>query len=199
MMDDLMHAMQQLQKMIANQVSTSTPHHTLHEHTNIQSNIDGTNTINVKKPKQQSQAATLLQQVQRAMEATVAQLSTSGRILKPDGNDACASDNKMATHEQLSISEKWRLYTELVQIKNECTTEYCVAKMRLGQELGLSFNETKREMLIGLWSYRLCTVLFLRKHNDEADILSDIDEWERIEKARSEVFKKYRNKNYKYN
>lgn len=188
--------------MIANQVST-TSHHTTHETTDKQSNIDETtNTIHDNKPKQQSQAATLLQQVQKAMEATVTQLSSSGRILKLDdntaGSDASAVTDKMA-HAQLSISEKWRLYTELVQMRNECTKEYCVAKMRLGQELGLSFNETKREMLIGLWSYRLCTVLFLRKHKEEADILSDIDQWERIEKARSEVLKKYRNKNYKYN
>lgn len=142
-----------------------------------------------------SQTELLLHQVQSAMESTFAQLSANNRVLKPDDEQSVVSTTLPEEKVVLSTSEKWRLYTDMLQKKREPTKDYCSAKMQLGQELGLSFKETKREMLIGLWSNRLCTVLFLKDHVTEDDILEDVEQWDRIEQARFELFKKHRNRN----
>lgn len=142
-----------------------------------------------------SQAALLLHQVQSAMESTFAQLSATNRILKPDDEQSSTPSTIPEEKILLSTSEKWRLYTDMIQKKHESTKDYCSAKMQLGQELGLTFKETKREMMIGLWSNRLCNVLFLKDHVTEDDILDEIEQWERIEQARFEVLKKHRNRN----
>lgn len=150
------------------------------------------NKIHELHKSQNSQAALLLHQVQSAMEATIAQLSSNNRVFS---EEISTPTNDTIKVQQLSISEKWRMYSEMVQVKNEPSKEYCITKMRLGQELGLTFKETKREMLIGLWNNRLCLVLHLKAHLNEEEILQDIDEWEKIESARNEIVKRYRKHN----
>lgn len=46
--------------------------------------------------------------------------------------------------------------------------------------LNLDFHDTREQVLIGLRSLELCTMLLERTHDDEDDLLHDILEFERI-------------------
>ncbi|KAL1440303.1 hypothetical protein MTO96_031687 [Rhipicephalus appendiculatus] len=77
---------------------------------------------------------------------------------------------------------------ERVQQRNESTTAYFHSKVRLCHEVNLDFNDTREQVLTGLRSRELCTILLGRTHDDDDDLLHDILEFERIERERRELF-----------
>ncbi|KAL1421652.1 hypothetical protein MTO96_004037 [Rhipicephalus appendiculatus] len=77
---------------------------------------------------------------------------------------------------------------ERVQQRNESTTAYFHSKVRLCHEVNLDFNDTREQVLKGLRSRELCTMLLGRTHDDNDDLLHDILEFERMERERRELF-----------
>ncbi|KAL1416945.1 hypothetical protein MTO96_027339 [Rhipicephalus appendiculatus] len=73
---------------------------------------------------------------------------------------------------------------ERVQQRSESTTAYFHSKVRLCQEVNLDFNDTREQVLTGLRSRELCTMLLGRMHEDDDDLLHDILEFELIERER---------------
>ncbi|KAL1447939.1 hypothetical protein MTO96_044181 [Rhipicephalus appendiculatus] len=88
---------------------------------------------------------------------------------------------------QTRVAERWRRMQERVQQRNESTTAYFHSKVRLCQEVNLDFTDTREQVLTGLRSRELCTVLLGRTHDDDDD-LQHILEFERIERERRELF-----------
>ncbi|KAL1421766.1 hypothetical protein MTO96_022815 [Rhipicephalus appendiculatus] len=89
---------------------------------------------------------------------------------------------------QTRVAERWRRMQERVQQRNESTTAYFHSKVRLCQEVNLDFTDTREQVLTGLRSRELCTMLLGRTHDDDDDLLHDILEFERIEPERRELF-----------
>ncbi|KAL1445723.1 hypothetical protein MTO96_044868 [Rhipicephalus appendiculatus] len=89
---------------------------------------------------------------------------------------------------QTRVAERWRRMQERVQQRNESTTAYFHSKVRLCHEVNLDFNDTREQVLTGLRSRELCTMLLGRTHDDGGDLLHDILEFERIERERRELF-----------
>ncbi|KAL1478130.1 hypothetical protein MTO96_016579 [Rhipicephalus appendiculatus] len=67
---------------------------------------------------------------------------------------------------------------ERVQQSNESTTAYFRSMVRVCQEVNLDFNDTREQVLAGLRSRELCTMLLGRTHEDDDDLLHDILEFE---------------------
>ncbi|KAH7951649.1 hypothetical protein HPB52_011045 [Rhipicephalus sanguineus] len=90
---------------------------------------------------------------------------------------------------QTRVAERWRRMQERVQQRNESTTAYFHSKVRLCHEVNLDFNDTREQVLTGLGSRELCTMLLGRTHDDDDDddLLHDILEFERIERERREI------------
>ncbi|KAL1414201.1 hypothetical protein MTO96_007678 [Rhipicephalus appendiculatus] len=89
---------------------------------------------------------------------------------------------------QTRVAERWRRMQERVQQRNESTTAYFHSKVRLCQEVNLDFADTREQVLTGLRSRELCTMLLGRTHDEHDDLLHDILEFERIERERRELF-----------
>ncbi|KAL1434912.1 hypothetical protein MTO96_011385 [Rhipicephalus appendiculatus] len=89
---------------------------------------------------------------------------------------------------QTRVAERWRRMQERVQQRNESTTAYFHSKVRLCHEVNLDFIDTREQVLTGLRSRELCTMLLGRTHDDDDDLLHDILEFERIERERRELF-----------
>ncbi|KAL1430238.1 hypothetical protein MTO96_015302 [Rhipicephalus appendiculatus] len=89
---------------------------------------------------------------------------------------------------QTRVAERWRRMQERGQQRNESTTAYFHSKVRLCHEVNLDFNDTREQVLTGLRSRELCTMLLGRTHDDDDDLLHDILEFERIERERRELF-----------
>ncbi|KAL1468500.1 hypothetical protein MTO96_025339 [Rhipicephalus appendiculatus] len=77
---------------------------------------------------------------------------------------------------------------ELVQQHNESMTAYFHSKVRLCHEVNLDFNVTREQVLTGLPSQELCTMLLGRTHNNDDDRLPDILVFERMKCKRWEFF-----------
>ncbi|KAH7979619.1 hypothetical protein HPB49_010197 [Dermacentor silvarum] len=60
--------------------------------------------------------------------------------------------------------------------------------MRLCREVNFDCRDTREQVLTGLRSRELCTMLLGRTHDDENDLLHDILEFDRIEPERQELF-----------
>ncbi|KAL1421825.1 hypothetical protein MTO96_022744 [Rhipicephalus appendiculatus] len=90
---------------------------------------------------------------------------------------------------QTRVAERWRRMQERVQQRNESTTAYFHSKVRLCHEVNLDFIDTREQVLTGLRSRELCTMLLGRTHDDDDDLLHDILEFERIERERREAFR----------
>ncbi|XP_064466392.1 uncharacterized protein LOC135377709 [Ornithodoros turicata] len=89
---------------------------------------------------------------------------------------------------QANAAEKFRRMKERVQQRNESTVAYFHAKIRLCTEANLDFCITREQVLVGLRSRQLCSPLMARVHDDEDDLLHDIQEFERVERERDERF-----------
>ncbi|KAL1474089.1 hypothetical protein MTO96_038256 [Rhipicephalus appendiculatus] len=90
---------------------------------------------------------------------------------------------------QTRVAERWRRMQERVQQRNESTTAYFHSKVRLCHEVNLDFIDTREQVLTGLRSRELCTMLLGRTHDDDDDLLHDILEFERIERERRGAFR----------
>ncbi|KAL1446122.1 hypothetical protein MTO96_044674 [Rhipicephalus appendiculatus] len=77
---------------------------------------------------------------------------------------------------------------ERIQQRNENTAAYFHAKVHLCGDAHLDFCDTREQVLTGLRSRELCTMLLGRSHEDEDDLLHDIQELERIDRERRECF-----------
>ncbi|KAM7283802.1 uncharacterized protein ISCGN_000907 [Ixodes scapularis] len=84
--------------------------------------------------------------------------------------------------------ERWRRMQDRVQQWSESTTAYLHSKVRLCKEAGLDFCDTREQVITGLRSRQLSTMLLGKTHDDDDDLLHDIQEFERIERERQERF-----------
>lgn len=87
---------------------------------------------------------------------------------------------------QTNAAERYERMKERIQQRNETTTAYFHAKVRLCTEARLDFQETREQVLVGLRSSSLCSMLMGRTHDDEDDLLHDIEEYERVDRQRQE-------------
>ncbi|KAL1475412.1 hypothetical protein MTO96_037305 [Rhipicephalus appendiculatus] len=89
---------------------------------------------------------------------------------------------------QTRAAECWRKMYERVQQRNESSVVYFHAKVRLCKEANLDFWDTREQIITGLRSKKLSTMLLGKSHEDDDDILHDIQEFERIERERQAFF-----------
>ncbi|KAG0414376.1 hypothetical protein HPB47_008461 [Ixodes persulcatus] len=78
---------------------------------------------------------------------------------------------------QFRAAERWSRMQDRVQQRNESTIAYFHSKIH-----------TREQVLTGLRSRQLCTMLMGRTHEDGDDLLHDIQEFERIDRERQERF-----------
>ncbi|GJQ69552.1 hypothetical protein Trydic_g6649 [Trypoxylus dichotomus] len=81
---------------------------------------------------------------------------------------------------------KWKGMTELVQCKGESLNQYFHEKIRRCTDLCLTFDDTKEQVLIGLYDRNMCSAMLSRTHRDSDDLFHDLVEFERINLARIE-------------
>ena len=79
----------------------------------------------------------------------------------------------------------WKEMCRRVQLRNENVREYFHEKIYLCKQVGLSFYESKMQVLEGLYSKDLSTYLLGRDHRDEDDLLGDMVEYERLDASRA--------------
>ncbi|KAK8775362.1 hypothetical protein V5799_031293 [Amblyomma americanum] len=89
---------------------------------------------------------------------------------------------------QTQAAERLRKMQERVQQRNESTTAYFHSKVRLCRQANLDFCDTREQVLTGLRSRQLCTMLLGRTHEDNDDLLHNIMEFERIDREREQRF-----------
>lgn len=83
----------------------------------------------------------------------------------------------------------WKEMSRRVQLRNENVREYFHEKVYLCKRVGLSFYESKIQVLEGLYSKDLSMYLLGRDHRDEDDLLSDMVEYERLDISRATRFR----------
>lgn len=83
------------------------------------------------------------------------------------------------------MGDRWKEMTRRVQMRSENVREYYHEKVFLCRQIGLSFYESKIQILEGLYSKELSMYLLGRNHVDEDDLLSDLVEYERLDSSRS--------------
>lgn len=88
-----------------------------------------------------------------------------------------------------SKSDKWERMKKREQSKDEKISTYFYAKVKLCVQLNLSMIETKRQILIGLWSKDTCLAMSSRIHDNADCLLWDIVEFERQNELRVERIK----------
>jgi len=88
------------------------------------------------------------------------------------GNESCTVD-------------RVRIMSNRVQAKGECVIEYFHHKARLCREISLPFNETKQQIVEGVYSHDLCNYLIARTHLSEDELLADINSYNNLRNART--------------
>lgn len=88
----------------------------------------------------------------------------------------------------LRKADLWRELESRVQGPNEPTIDYFYAKIGLCRSLDLSFLDTREYVLEGLRSQPLTDWVYCRQHTTREDLLSDIQDWERMRAKRKEKF-----------
>lgn len=88
----------------------------------------------------------------------------------------------------MRAAERWRRMQERTQQRHETTVAYFHAKSRLCAEANLDFCDMREQIVIGLCSRQLCTMLTGRSHDDLEDLLHDIMEFERVETERQKNY-----------
>ena len=61
-----------------------------------------------------------------------------------------------------------------VQLRNESINSYYHEKMKLCDEVGFNFEDTREQVIIGLWSRELRTQVSSKSHRNEDDFLHDL-------------------------
>lgn len=87
---------------------------------------------------------------------------------------------------QEDLPTLWKKMSERNQSKHEDINEYFHEKCNLCTNLKLNFQDTKQQILIGLYDNNLCTSLLSKTHDDLDELLRDIQEYEKVERARVE-------------
>ncbi|XP_018566986.2 uncharacterized protein LOC108907688 [Anoplophora glabripennis] len=85
-----------------------------------------------------------------------------------------------------SKTELWKEMQSRIQGIKENVSVYFHEKITLCRELNLDFEETKEQVVIGLWSKELANFLITKVHKDENELFKDILHYERIKSARVE-------------
>ncbi|XP_050061473.1 uncharacterized protein LOC114131462 isoform X2 [Aphis gossypii] len=83
------------------------------------------------------------------------------------------------------MGDRWKEMSRRVQGRNENVREYYHEKVFLCRQIGMTFYESKIQILEGLYSKELSMYLLGRNHADEDDLLSDMVEYERLDMSRS--------------
>ncbi|KAJ8943333.1 hypothetical protein NQ317_019503 [Molorchus minor] len=77
-------------------------------------------------------------------------------------------------------TDMWKKMQECVQSLGQNVSVYFHSKVRLCRNIGLSFDETKEQIAIGLYSKELSNFIMSKGHNDEDGLYQDIVNYERI-------------------
>ncbi|KAL4104568.1 hypothetical protein QTP88_019863 [Uroleucon formosanum] len=77
------------------------------------------------------------------------------------------------------MGDRWKQMSRRVLVGNENVREYYHEKIFLCQQIGMSFYESKMQILEGLYLKELSMYLLGRNHVDKDDLLSDMVEYER--------------------
>lgn len=86
------------------------------------------------------------------------------RVINTFEDFVCAFKKTFLRQEDLP--SKWKKMTERYQGREEDINDYFHEKCNLCDKLGLNVQETKEEVLIGLYDSVLCSSLLLRTHSD---------------------------------
>lgn len=77
--------------------------------------------------------------------------------------------------------DRWKDMARRVQSRNENVREYFHEKVHLCKLVGMSFHETKIQILEGLFSKELSVYLLSRNHMDADELLADTVDYERLD------------------
>ncbi|XP_022160829.1 uncharacterized protein LOC111026944 [Myzus persicae] len=88
-----------------------------------------------------------------------------------------------------SIVDLTKLLIARQQRKGETVNEYFHDKARMCRELKLDFDESKRQIVEGIFSRELCVYLLSRSHRNENELLIDIVTFNKINDSRAARFK----------
>lgn len=80
----------------------------------------------------------------------------------------------------LRKSDVWRDFESLAQSPAEPTIDYFDVKIGLCRTLDLSFAETRKYILEGLWSWQQADWVSGRVQSNRDELLSDIRNWKRL-------------------
>lgn len=83
-----------------------------------------------------------------------------------------------------SLTERWQEMQARNQKPNEDSREYYFDKIRLCKALNFSFDESKTQIAIGLWSRNTSAAIMSQSHLDYDDLLQSIVNFESLEAAR---------------
>ncbi|KAK9759085.1 hypothetical protein QE152_g246 [Popillia japonica] len=71
-----------------------------------------------------------------------------------------------------------------VQKRDERLASYFHEKVKLCADLKLNVNESKKQVLVGLWSKQACDAMFARNHYTTDQLFHDLLDYEQMEKER---------------
>ncbi|KAJ8945525.1 hypothetical protein NQ317_005406 [Molorchus minor] len=84
-------------------------------------------------------------------------------------------------------TELWKeMQSRKCKIRKKNISVYFHEKISLCREIGLSFEEIKEQVIVGLWSKELANFLITKEHKDEDELFKDVIHYERIRLARVE-------------
>jgi len=86
---------------------------------------------------------------------------------------------------EVSVGDRWKEILRCVQRKGESVLEYFHETVHLCSLLELSFQETKMQVLEGLFSKELSVHLLSRNHADVDELLNDVVNFERLDASRT--------------
>ena len=86
-----------------------------------------------------------------------------------------------------SLPEKWKKMQDRVQRKGESVESYFHEKVMICTELNLKFEDTKEQVLVGLFNRNVASRLLHTDHWDLDNLLRDLKRSERFDSARKEM------------
>ncbi|KAK9695111.1 Integrase zinc binding domain [Popillia japonica] len=82
-------------------------------------------------------------------------------------------------------TSKWKKMVDRVQKRDERLASYFHEKVKLCADLKLNVNESKKQVLVGLWSKQACDAMFARNHYTTDQLFHDLLDYEQMEKERT--------------
>lgn len=86
---------------------------------------------------------------------------------------------------ELCTVDRVKVMSNRVQAKSECVIEYFHHKARLCREISLPFNETKQQIVEGVYSHDLCNYLIARTYLSEDELLADVNLFVNLKNTRT--------------